>query len=41
MERSEPIGAEQDNDSESVLSLEQFLHSPNQTSKELYTIYTI
>ena len=31
MERSEPIGAEQDDDEESVLSLEQILQSNNQS----------
>ena len=31
MERKEPIGAEQDDDTNSVLSLEQILQSPNKS----------
>ena len=41
MERKEPIGAEQDDDTNSVLSLEQILQSPNKSfsTKEIIKIY--
>ena len=40
MERKEPIGAEQDDDTNSVLSLEQILQSPNKSfsTKEIIKI---
>ena len=40
MERKEPIGAEQDDDTNSVLSLEQILQSPNKSfsTKEITKI---
>ena len=40
MERKEPIGAEQDDDANSVLSLEQILQSPNKSfsTKEIIKI---
>ena len=43
MERKEPIGAEQDDDTNSVLSLEQILQSPNKSfsTKEIVKIIRV